>query len=72
MWETTNSYKVLMGKLPGKHSLGRQSENDIKMELWEIGCGRGRWKELVQDRDQLRPLILAVLKFVVLRAVIDL
>jgi hypothetical protein len=32
------------------------------MDLREIGCEDGRWKELAQDRVQWRALILAVLK----------
>jgi hypothetical protein len=59
--ETSNSYEVLMGKL-----LGRHSENNIKMDLRDIDCEWGRWAKLVQDRVQLQPLILAVLKLDVL------
>jgi hypothetical protein len=36
------AYRVLMGKLEGKRSLGRPRhrwENNIKVDLKEVGCG---------------------------------
>ena len=53
-------YRGLVGKLEGKRSLGRPRrrwEDNIKIDLEEVGC-RGRdWIELAQDRDRLQALV---------------
>jgi hypothetical protein len=44
-----------VGKLEGKRSLGRPRhrwEDNIKIDLQEIGVGCGDWKELAQERDR--------------------
>ena len=41
----------------------RRWENNIKMELQEVGWGRGDWMELAQDRDRWRALVGMVRKF---------
>jgi hypothetical protein len=49
-----NSYKILVGKHEGKRSLGRYRsrwENNIKINLWEIGWEGVDWIDLAQDRD---------------------
>ena len=48
-------YRVLVGKPEGKRSLWRPRhrwENNIKMDLQEMGCGGMDWIELAQDRDR--------------------
>jgi hypothetical protein len=43
-----------MGKPEGKRRLGRPTcrwEDNIKMNLQEVGGGNGDWMELAQDRD---------------------
>ena len=43
-----------MGKYVGKRQLGRPTygwEDNIKMDLEEVGRGCGDWMELAQDRD---------------------
>jgi len=48
-------HRVLVGKSEGKRPLGRPRrrwEANIKMDLLEVGGGRGDWMELAQDRDR--------------------
>jgi len=53
--ERRGVYKVLVGKPEGKRPLGRPRrrwEDNIKMELQELGFGGIDWIELAQDRDR--------------------
>ena len=57
---------VLVGKPEGKRPLGRlrrRWEDNIKMDLEEVGYGVVDWIELVQDRDRWRALVNAVMNF---------
>jgi hypothetical protein len=48
-------HRVLVGKPVGKRQLGRprrRCEDNIKIDLQEVGGGRGDWMELAQDRDR--------------------
>ena len=59
-------HKVLVGKPEGKRSLGRPRrrwEDNIKMDLEEVGRGCADWMELVQDRDRWRALVSTVMNF---------
>ena len=38
-------------------------EDNIKMDLQEVGGGRGDWMELAQDRDRWRALVGTVRDF---------
>ena len=52
-----------MGKPEGKRSLGRRRrrwEDNIKMDLQEVGGGCGDWMELAQNRDRWRALVSTV------------
>ena len=53
-----------MGKPEGKRPLGRprrRREDNIKMNLQEVGCGGKDWIEQVQDRDRWWALVNVVL-----------
>ena len=54
MGEERGVHRVLVGKPEGKRSLGRPRrrwEDNIKMDLQEMGRGCGEWMELAQNRD---------------------
>ena len=58
--------RVLVGKPEGKRPLGRPRrrwEDNIKLDLHEVGGGRGDWMELAQDRDRWRALVGTVRDF---------
>jgi hypothetical protein len=58
--------RVLVGKPEGKRTLGRPRrrwEDNIKMDLQDVGGGCGDWMELAQDRDRWRALVSTVENF---------
>ena len=59
-----NAYRVLVGKPEGKRPLGRSRcrwEDNIKMDLREVGCDPGDWIALAEDREQWRAYVRAVM-----------
>jgi hypothetical protein len=55
-----------VGKPEGKRPLGRPRrswEDNIKMDLREVGRGCGDWMELTEDTDRWRALVSAVMNF---------
>jgi len=57
-------HRVLVGKPEGKRPLGRPRrrwEDNIKMDLQEVGEGCEDWMGLVQDRDRWRALVSTVM-----------
>ena len=66
MEEDRGAHRVLVGKPEGKRPLGRPRcrwEDNIKMDLQEVGEGHGDWIESAQDRDRWRTLVGTVRDF---------
>ena len=64
MEEGTDVHKVLVGKPEGKRPLGRPRcrwEDNIRMDLQEVGRGWGDWMQFAQDRDRWRALVSTVM-----------
>jgi hypothetical protein len=66
MGEDSGVHRVLVGRPKGKRPLGkprRRWDDNIKMDLQQIGGGRGDWMELAQDRDRWGALMGKVRNF---------
>ena len=64
MGERRGVYRVLVGKSEGKRPFGRPRrrwEDNMKMDLHEVGCGCMDWIDLAQDRDRWSALVNAVM-----------
>ena len=60
MEQFRNSYGVLVGKPESKRPLGRPRrrwEDNIKMDLRQVGCDPRDWIALAEDRDQWRACV---------------
>ena len=59
MGERKGLYNVLVGKPDGRRPLGRPRrkwEDNIKLDLQEVGCAGMDWIDLARDRDRWRAL----------------
>jgi hypothetical protein len=66
MGESRGAYRVLVGKPGGKRPLGRPKrrwDDNIKMDLQEVGCWGMDLIELAQDMDRCWALVDAVMNF---------
>ena len=64
MEQSRNAHRILVGKLEGNRRLGRpgrQWEDNIKMDLREVGCDPGEWRDLAEGRDQWWAYVRAVM-----------
>ena len=64
MGEWRGAYRVLVGKQEGKSPLGRPRdrwEDNIKIDLQEVGLGDIDWIDTARDRDRWRALVNAVM-----------
>ncbi|KAJ4439113.1 hypothetical protein ANN_15070 [Periplaneta americana] len=64
MGESRNAYRVLVGRPEGKRPLGRPRrrwEDNIKMDLREVGYDGRDWINLAQDRDRWRAYVRAAM-----------
>jgi hypothetical protein len=64
MGEVRGAYNILVGRPEGRKSLGRPRrrwEDNIKMDLREIGFGDVGWIDLAQDRYRWRALVNTVM-----------
>ena len=63
------AYRCLVGKPEGKRPLRRlrrRWEDNIKMDLQEVGCGGMDWIDPAQNRDTWRAFVNAVMNLRVL------
>jgi hypothetical protein len=66
MEEGRGAYRILVGRPEGRRPLGRPSsrwEDNIKMDLQEVGWEGMDWIDMAQDRDRWRVLVSAVMNF---------
>ena len=64
MEEGRSAFKILTGKRTVKRPLGRPRlrwEDNIRMDLEDIGINAGNWIDSAQDRDYWRALVNAAL-----------
>jgi hypothetical protein len=66
MGERRGAYRASVGKPEGRRPLERPRhrwEDNIKIDLWEVGWGGMDWISVAQDRDRWQALVNAVMNF---------
>jgi hypothetical protein len=66
MGEGRGVHRVLLGEPEGMRPLGKTRhrwEDNIKMDLYKVGCGGMDWIDLAQDRDRRWELVNVVINF---------
>ena len=64
MGQRTGAYRVFVGKPEGTRPLGRLKhrwEDNIKMDLLEVGREGMSWIDVAKNRERLRPLVKAIM-----------
>jgi len=64
MGDRRGTYRVLVGRPEGRRPLGRPRrrwEDNIKVDLHEVGWGGMDWIDLAQDKDTWRALVIIVM-----------
>jgi ribosome biogenesis protein Nip4 len=64
MGKVRGTYNILVGRSEARRPLGRPKrrwEDNIKIELREIGFGDVNWIHLAEDRDRWRALVNKVM-----------
>jgi hypothetical protein len=68
MGEGRVAYRILVGRPEGKRPLGRPRrrwEDNIKMDLEDVGWDDVAWIDIAQDKDRWRALVSAVMNLLV-------
>jgi hypothetical protein len=74
MKEKGNAYRLLLGKAEGKRPLGGlrfKWENNIKIDLWEIGWSGLDLIDLALDRGQWKVLVNIVMNLQVHKVLVN-
>jgi hypothetical protein len=64
MGEGRGAYRILVGRPEGRRPLGRlrrRWEDNIKMDVQEVGWGDMDWIDMAQDRDRWRAVVNTVM-----------
>jgi hypothetical protein len=64
MGDGRGAYRILVGKPEGRRPLGRPRhrwEDNIKMDLQEVGWEDVDWIDMAQDRDRWQAVVIAVM-----------